>query len=400
MHDRLENEKDVDVNELTFEMTEKVRRYMKGLIEHGGSDLHIKANAQVRARINGDIVTVTKEKISKEESILLAKEMLRRRFAEFVEKKEIDFLYVYDEKIRFRGNMFFQMDGVSAVFRVIPVDILSIDQLELPEALHKLTDISRGLVLVTGVTGSGKSTTLAALIDEINRKHRKHIITIEDPIEFVHKDRKCLINQRSIGQDSLSFANALRSALREDPDIILVGEMRDLETIDTALHAAETGHLVFSTLHTLDAKETINRIISVFPAEDQNRVRNTLASVLEGVLSQRLVKTVDGRKTAAVEILFNTSYIQKLILEGRDMEIKDALDEGSQIYGTQSFDTALLKLYQKGKISMKEALRHASSPTDLKLRIEGMDANIGSGQSTEGVYIPEHDSDIFALKED
>ncbi len=391
---------DVDVNELTFEMTNRVRQYMKGLIEHEGSDLHIKANSQVRARINGDIVTVTKEKITKEESITLAKEMLRRRFAEFVEKKEIDFLYVYDEKIRFRGNMFFQMDGVSAVFRVIPVDILTIDQLELPEALHKLTDISRGLVLVTGVTGSGKSTTLAAIIDEVNRKHRKHIITIEDPIEFVHKDRKCLINQRSIGQDSLSFANALRSALREDPDIILVGEMRDVETIDTALHAAETGHLVFSTLHTLDAKETINRIISVFPAEDQNRVRNTLASVLEGVLSQRLVKTVDGKKTAAVEILFNTSFIQKLILEGRDMEIKEALDDGTQIYGTQSFDTALLKLYQKDKISMKEAIRHASSPSDLKLRIEGMDANIGAGQSGEGAYIPEHDSDIFALKED
>ncbi|WP_457592190.1 type IV pilus twitching motility protein PilT [Hydrogenimonas sp.] len=391
---------DVDVNELTFEMTKKVRQYMKGLIEHEGSDLHIKANSQVRARINGDIVTVTKEKITKEESLMLAKEMLRRRFSEFVEKKEIDFLYVYDEKIRFRGNMFFQMDGVSAVFRVIPVDILTIDELELPEALHKLTDISRGLVLVTGVTGSGKSTTLAALIDEINKKHRKHIITIEDPIEFVHKDRKCLINQRSIGQDSLSFANALRSALREDPDIILVGEMRDVETIDTALHAAETGHLVFSTLHTLDAKETINRIISVFPAEDQNRVRNTLASVLEGILSQRLVKTVDGKKTAAVEVLFNTSFIQKLILEGRDMEIKDALDDGTQIYGTQSFDTALLKLYQKDKISMREALRHASSPNDLKLRIEGMDANIGAGQSGEGAYVPEHDSDIFALKED
>jgi len=390
----------VDVNELTFEMTNRIRQYMKGLIEHEGSDLHIKANSQVRARINGDIVTVTKEKITKEESIMLAKEMLRRRFAEFVEKKEIDFLYVYDEKIRFRGNMFFQMDGVSAVFRVIPVEIMTIDQLELPEALHKLTDISRGLVLVTGVTGSGKSTTLAALIDEINRKHRKHIITIEDPIEFVHKDRKCLINQRSIGQDSLSFANALRSALREDPDIILVGEMRDVETIDTALHAAETGHLVFSTLHTLDAKETINRIISVFPAEDQNRVRNTLASVLEGVLSQRLVKTVDGKKTAAVEILFNTSYIQKLILEGRDMEIKDALDEGTQIYGTQSFDTALLKLYQKDKISMREALRHASSPSDLKLRIEGMNANIKAGEAGESAYIPEHDSDIFALKED
>jgi len=393
----------ININALTFEVTNRVRQYMKGLIEYGGSDLHIKANAQVRARINGEIVPVTKEKMSKEDALTLAKEMLRGRFKEFVEKKEIDFLYVYDEKIRFRGNMFFQMDGVSAVFRVIPVDIVTIDELELPSALHKFTDLSRGLVLVTGVTGSGKSTTLAALIDAINRKHRKHIITIEDPIEFVHKDRKCLINQRSIGQDSLSFANALRSALREDPDIILVGEMRDVETIDTALHAAETGHLVFSTLHTLDAKETINRIISIFPAEDQNRIRNTLASVLGGVISQRLVKTVDGKKTAAVEILFNTSYIQKLILEGRDLEIKEALDQGTQIYGTQSFDTALLKLYREGKITEDEALRNASSPNDLKLRIEGMQSEIDMGQSG-GSATPHSDTnyeaDIFGLKED
>ena len=377
----------------------KIRHYMKGLIEHGGSDLHIKANAQVRARINGDIVAVTKEKITHDESVLMAKEILRGRFDEFVKYKEIDFLYPYDENTHFRGNMFFQMDGVSAVFRVIPARIATIDELELPKAVHKLTDISRGLVLVTGVTGSGKSTTLAAIIDEINKKHKKHIITIEDPIEFVHQDKKCLINQRSIGQDTLSFSRALRAALREDPDIILVGEMRDTETIDTALHAAETGHLVLSTLHTLDAKETINRTISVFPPEDQNRVRHTLASVLQGVLSQRLVKTVDGGRTAAMEILFNTSYIQKLILEGRDLEIKEALDAGTEIHGTQSFDTALLKLYKKGKISYEEAMNNATSPNDLKLKIEGMDANIEPGQGG-GAYIPEHDSDIFGLKED
>ena len=393
-------DKEVDVGELTFEVTKRVRQYMKGLIEHGGSDLHIKANAQVRARINGDIVTVTKEKFSHEDSITMAKEILRSRFGEFVENKEIDFLYMFDDNTHFRGNMFFQMDGVSAVFRVIPAKIATIDELELPSAVHKLSDIPRGLVLVTGVTGSGKSTTLAAIIDEINKRHNKHIITIEDPIEFVHKDRKCLINQRSIGQDSLSFSRALRAALREDPDIILVGEMRDVETIDTALHAAETGHLVLSTLHTLDAKETINRTISVFPPEDQNRVRHTLASVLQGILSQRLVKTVDGGRTAAMEILFNTSYIQKLILEGRDMEIKEALDEGTQIHGTQSFDTALLKLYKKGKISFDEAMLNATSPNDLKLRIEGMESNVEVGQSKTGVYIPEGDADIFGLKED
>ncbi|NPA28856.1 MAG: PilT/PilU family type 4a pilus ATPase [Epsilonproteobacteria bacterium] len=395
---------EVNVNELTFEVTKKIRGYMKALIEHGGSDLHVKANSQVRARINGDIVVVTKEKMSREDSITMAKEILRSRFKELVENKEIDFLYQFDENTHFRGNMFFQMDGVSAVFRVIPARIKSIDELHLPQAIHKLTDLHRGLVLVTGVTGSGKSTTLAAIIDEINKKHKKHIITIEDPIEFVHKDQKCLINQRSIGQDTLSFTRALRAALREDPDIILVGEMRDVETIDTALHAAETGHLVLSTLHTLDAKETINRTISVFPPEEQNRVRHTLASVLQGILSQRLVKTVDGGRTAAIEILFNTSYVQKLIFEGRDMEIKDALDAGTQIHGTQSFDTALLNLYREGRITLEEALNNATSPNDLKLRIEGLDVRTETTGSVNAAAEPAHgfenDGDIFGLKED
>ena len=379
----------------------KLRKYMKALITHRGSDLHIKANSQVRARINGDIVVVSKERLTKEEALAMAKEILGERFKEFVQKKEIDFLYMFDKDTHFRGNMFFQMEGVSAVFRVISAKILSIDELKLPKSLYKLTKLSRGLVLVTGVTGSGKSTTLAALINEINMNYKKHIITIEDPIEFVHKDRLCLINQRSIGQDTLSFANALRSALREDPDIILVGEMRDAETIDTALHAAETGHLVFSTLHTLDAKETVNRIVSVFPSEEQNRIRMTLASVLEGVLSQRLIKTVDGKRAAALEILFKTSLIQQLILEGRDLEIKDALDEGSQIYGTQSFDTALLNLYKEGRISLEEALANASSPNDLKLRIEGLSGEVESDKEVD-VKTPnfENDDDIFALKED
>ena len=393
----------VNVDELDFRITKKIRKYMKALIEHGGSDLHVKANSQIRARINGEIVVVTQEKLSHDDSVLMAKEMLRSRFAELVENKEIDFLYPFDEHTHFRGNMFFQMDGVSAVFRVIPAKIKTIDELGLPKAVHKLTDLHRGLVLVTGVTGSGKSTTLAAIIDEINQKYRRHIITIEDPIEFVHEDKKCLINQRSVGQDTLNFTRALRAALREDPDIILVGEMRDVETIDTALHAAETGHLVLSTLHTLDAKETINRTISVFPPEDQNRVRHTLASVLQGILSQRLVRTVDGGRTAAMEILFNTSYIQKLILEGRDLEIKDALDAGTQIHGTQSFDTALLQLYKAGKITLSEALNNATSPNDLKLRIEGMESDITPKQMQSHDtfrHFDENDSDIYGLKED
>jgi len=207
---------------------------------------------------------------------------------------------------------------------------MSIDELKLPSVVHKFTKAERGLVLVTGVTGSGKSTTLAALINEINWSQRKHIITIEDPIEFIHKDRKCIVNQRSVGQDTLSFANALRASLREDPDIILVGEMRDLETMEIALHAADTGHLVFSTLHTLDAKETINRIISTFPTGEQNRIRLTFSAVMQGVISQRLIPTVDSKRVAALEVLLRTSHIQQLILESRDDEIVDAISGRSK----------------------------------------------------------------------
>jgi twitching motility protein PilT len=247
-------------------------------------------------------------------------------------------------------------------------------------------------VLVTGVTGSGKSTTLAAMINEVNETKKKHIITIEDPIEFVHKDKEALLSQRSIGQDSLSFSNALKASLREDPDIILVGEMRDLETIEIALHAANTGHLVFSTLHTLDAKETINRIIGMFPKEEQNRIRTTLASVLEGVVCQRLIKTLDGKRAAAIEILKRTARIEELILQNRDFEILDTIEEGKEIYGSQSFDQALLDLYYEGRISRDAVLENATNPSDMKLKLQG----IG-----KGVKVSEEvtqDNDVFELK--
>ncbi len=390
------------VDALTFEILKKVRAYLKRLIDVGGSDLHVKANSVIRARVNGDIVPLSGEIFSKEDALTFAKELLRHRFAEFVEKKELDLTYPFDENTRFRVNVFFQMDGVSAVFRVIPVKILSIEELQLPDIVHKFTLAERGLVLVTGVTGSGKSTTLAALINEINWKRRRHIITIEDPVEFVHKDRKCIVNQRSIGQDSLSFGNALRASLREDPDIILVGEMRDMETVEIALHAADTGHLVFSTLHTLDAKETINRIIAIFPTEEQNRIRLTLSSVLEGVISQRLIPTVDDKRTAALEVLVATSRIEQLILENRDNEIKDAIEEGKEIYGSQSFDQAILDLYRKGKISKEKAFENATSPSDLKLKMDGV---VGSSDSQEkaGEYGQDREyreEDIFELKQD
>ncbi len=392
----------VDVESLTFETLKKIRAYMKRLIDVGGSDLHIKANSVIRARVNGEIVPLSGEIFSKEDALTFAKELLRYRFTEFVEKKELDLTYPYDENTRFRVNIFFQMDGVSAVFRVIPVKILSIEDLKLPDIVHKFTMAERGLVLVTGVTGSGKSTTLAALINEINWKRRRHIITVEDPIEFVHKDRKCIVNQRSIGQDSLSFGNALRASLREDPDIILVGEMRDMETIEIALHAADTGHLVFSTLHTLDAKETINRIIGTFPTEEQNRIRLTLSSVLEGVISQRLIPTVDDKRTAALEVLVKTSRIEQLILENRDIEIRDAIEEGKEIYGSQSFDQAILDLYNEGRISQEKAFEYATSPSDLKLKMEGLGVSSNEEYDSEAEKEDKvfADEDIFELKHD
>lgn len=379
-------------------MEERLIAYLKSLKANGGSDLHLKAGAMIRFRVNGILKLVGDERITAEEMILLAKEIMTpERFAALEKDKTLDFTYILDENTRFRVNFFHQMDGYSAVLRLIPVDIPSIDDLKLPEVIKDFTDYPRGLVLVTGVTGSGKSTTIAAMLDRINKRDKKHIITIEDPIEFVHKDKGCLVNQRSLGQDTNSFSDALRGALREDPDIILVGEMRDLETIDIAIHAANTGHLVFSTLHTLDAKETIDRIIGMFPSGEQNRIRSSLASVLEGVISQRLVPTIDGGRTAAIEILKKTARIEQLILEERDYEILDALFEGKDIYGTQTFDQALIDLYEEGRITEKTVMGNATNPSDMKLKLQG----IGRGAvKIDKEVSAEMDNDIFDFKEE
>ena len=389
----------VNVDELDFDVLKKIRGYLRRMVDAGGSDLHIKANGVVRARSNGDIIPLSGEMLSKEDALTFAKELLCTRFHALVEKKELDLVYPFDEMTRFRINIFFQMEGISAVFRLIPVKILTIDELSLPDVVHSFAEMERGLVLVTGVTGSGKSTTLAAIINEINWNKRKHIITIEDPIEFVHKDRKCIVNQRSVGQDTVSFGSALRAALREDPDIILVGEMRDMETIEIALHAADTGHLVFSTLHTLDAKETINRIVSVFPSVEQNRVRMTLAAVIKGVISQRLIQTVDGKRAAALEILVRTARIEQLIAENRDFEIPDTIAEGKELYKSQTFDHAILDLYLAGRISREDALANATSASDLKLKMEGLGETIDKNQIGNENEIREFDeSELIGLK--
>ncbi|MCK9472646.1 PilT/PilU family type 4a pilus ATPase [Sulfurimonas sp.] len=395
------NKNEVDITQLTFEQTKKIRAYLKKLIENGGSDLHVKSNGVIRARINGAIIPFSGSIFSYEDAMTLSKEILRSRFSELVENKEVDLVYQFDERNRFRVNIFFQTDGPSFVFRAIPMNIPTIDEMNYPEMVRAFAKESRGLILVTGTTGSGKSTTLAAMIHEINITQKKHIITIEDPIEFVHKDRGCIINQRSVGQDTLSFDRALRAALREDPDIILVGEMRDRETIELALHAADTGHLVFSTLHTVDAKETINRIIAIFPNEEQNRVRLSLAGVLKGVISQRLIPTKENKRVAAMEILVKTPTIEKLILENRDYEIKEAIEKGREHYKSQSFDQHILDIYNAGIITKDRAKDYATSASDLELKMSGLN----SGKAADTLKKPEKngndivlDDDIFDLK--
>ena len=378
-------------------MEKKLQFYLKNLIHNGGSDLHLKSGAIIRLRVNGDLLKLGDKMITHEELDGIAQAILtEKQYNELVTNKELDCTYVLDEENRFRVNFFYQLNGLSSVMRIIPVKILTLEELNLPPIIAELADMHRGLILVTGVTGSGKSTTLAAMLDRINRTKKKHIITVEDPIEFVHQDRESLVSQRGIGQDSHSFSNALKGALREDPDIILVGEMRDLETIEIALHAANTGHLVFSTLHTLDAKETINRVIGMFPKEEQNRIRITLASVLGGVVSQRLVKTVDGKRAAAIEVMKQTPRIAELISQNRDYEILDTIEEGKEIYGSQSFDQALLALYNEKRIDEETVLEHATNPSDMKLKLQGIGTVVSEDEKEESEKV----KDIFDLKSD
>lgn len=369
----------VDVNTLDYKQRDKIDKYLEFLIKNGGSDLHIKSNSQIRGRINGELVKFSKNIFTKEDGIQLAKELLRTRFSELIEKKSVDFTYKLNDDYRFRVNIFFQIDGVSAVFRVIPVRIPTIEELNLPDTIKKIADETmRGVILITGPTGSGKTTTIASMINRINHNRNSHVVTIEDPVEFVYKDDKCIINQRAIGEDCNSFADSLRAALREDPDIIFVGEMRDLETIETALHAAETGHLVFSTLHTIDAKETIGRVVGMFEPSEQERIKMTLASTLEAVISQRLAKTTDDKRAAVVEILRKNTRIKDMILDGRDGEIPDAIADGRHTYGMQTFDQHLLDLYVAGRITHAEALDKASKRNDLDLMIKN--ANLARKQ--------------------
>lgn len=382
----------VDVSKLDFKLRDELNGYLEELISSHGSDLHVKANSIIRKRVNGELYPVENARfISTAEGLTLAKELLRGRFDELISKKSVDFTYKLNENFRFRSNIFFQMDGVSAVFRVIPTKIPPLESLGLPESVKNLCDhVHRGMILVTGPTGSGKSTTLASMIDYINNCRKSHIITIEDPIEFIHEDRGCVINQRSVGQDTPDFASALRAALREDPDIILVGEIRDLETLTIALMAAETGHLVLATLHTKDAQETINRILGMFKGPELEHAKMSCADVIQGVISQRLCRRKDGGRAAAVEIMLQSPRIKQLILKSRQDEIGQAIVESGESSGMQTFDRDLLRLFNEGVITKENALMASSKPNDLAILIQQAHAKM------TGV---ENERDVISLKD-
>ena len=345
-------------------------------VSKGASDLHIKVGTYPIMRVNGELAPLDQQnRISQEDAVsMLSTIMNDAQKKRYIEKKEVDLSYGIAGLGRFRVNVFQQRGTIGLVFRVIPMKILTIEELGLPKILEKLAIEPRGLILVTGTTGSGKSTTLAAMIEHMNTYKTMHIMTIEDPIEFLYRDKKSLINQREIGNDADSFANALRSALRQDPDVILVGEMRDFETIQTALTAAETGHLVLSTLHTIDASETINRIITIFPPYQQKQIRMQLASVVRGVVSQRLVPRADGSgRVAAVEVMISTATIRECIVDqDKTRKIHDVIAAGASQYGMQTFDQSLYKLYTQNLITYEEALLRCNNPDDFALKVKGI----------------------------
>jgi len=352
-----------------------VNDLLKIAVESGASDLHLKVGSFPMMRVRGGLSTAADKRLDHEDVVAMsAAIMSTAQRQKFKETQEVDLAYSVPGLGRFRVNIFQQRGTVGLVLRVIPMTIRTVEELGLPRVLKQIAVEERGLVLVTGTTGSGKSTTLAALIDHINKERAAHVMTVEDPIEFLHRDQKSMINQREVAVDTRSFAQALRSALRQDPDVILVGEMRDFETIETGLTAAETGHLVFSTLHTLDATETINRIISVFPPHQQKQIRLQLASVLKAVVSQRLMPRADGRGRApAVEVMISTPFIRDCIVDkDKTHMIHSAIAAGTSQYGMQTFDQSIFGLYEQGLVTLDEALRWASNVDEFKLRVQGI----------------------------
>jgi len=356
-------------------MAMTMKELMLGALEKNASDIHIKVDNPPIYRIDGDLVRLPGDPLTEEDVTGLLQSISDPTdMAKFQKVMELDSSFMLEGVARFRVNACKEDGTTRIVLRLIPLIIKKIEELGLPPVLTKVCSLQTGLVLVTGPTGSGKSTSLAAMIDQINETRPVHVVTVEDPLEFVHADKKAIITQREVGHDTLSFANALRGALRQDPDVILIGEMRDAETVRTALASAETGHLVFSTLHTVDAVETLNRVIDFFEPHQQTQIRKQLASVLRAVISQRILplKTGAGRCVAA-EILIGTRAVRDFIEQGKSIkDIVRLIEEGQDQWGMQTFDQALFELYRAQKISVETALQYATSAKDLKLRIQGM----------------------------
>ncbi|HEV2769004.1 MAG TPA: type IV pilus twitching motility protein PilT [Solirubrobacteraceae bacterium] len=350
-----------------FDITHALRR----LVEVGGSDLHLKVGAPALARVDGLLAPLEADtpKLTPQDTEDAVHALLHdeAKLAELRSEHEVDFAHSMPGVARFRVNAFRQRGSLSLVCRVIPVTIRTIDELALPPVVRTLAEEERGIVLLTGTTGSGKSTTLAAMIDHMNETAARHVVTIEDPIEFLHSDKRSVINQREVGEDTTSFKRALRRVLRQDPDVILVGEMRDEETVHTALSAAETGHLVLSTVHTVDAPETVNRIIDFFPPHMHGQVRAMLAGTLKGVISQRLVRGADGGRVATCEILRMTGRVRDMIMDpDKTGQLTEVVADGAY-YGMQTFDQALFHHVKAGRVTAEEALKAATSPHDFKL---------------------------------
>ena len=343
---------------------------LRHLVQVGGSDLHLKVPSPPLTRLDGELVPIPGvAHLTPQDTEHAVFQMLddKDKLQEFSAEREVDFAYSIEGTGRFRVNAFHQRGAISLVCRAIPFSIRTIDELNLPSVIRDLAEEERGIILVTGTTGSGKSTTLAAMIDHMNETQSRHIVTIEDPIEFLHRDKRSIINQREVGQDTHSFKRALRRVLRQDPDCILIGEMRDEETVHTALSAAETGHLVLSTVHTVDAPETINRVIDFFPPHMHQQVRAMMAGTLKGVISQRLVRSTDGGRVATCEILRMTGRVKDMIMDPEQTgRLQEVIADGAY-YGMQTFDQALFDHVKAGRVTVDEASRAATSPHDFKL---------------------------------
>ena len=357
----------------------KIDDFLKIAIESDASDLHLKPGNHPILRINGVLRPLTSfPRLNAEHTKLLAEQIMTGSQKSLLEEDlDLDLAYSFAGFGRFRGNIFHQRGSLGIALRIIPLEPMSIKELRLPEVLEMISLEQRGLVLCTGTTGSGKTTTLASMVDFINTQRTENIITIEDPIEYLHRDKKSTVCQREVGVDVKNFSRGLRAGLREDPDVILVGEMRDKDTIETAIVAAETGHLVMSTLHTLDAVETINRIVSVFPPHSQKQVRFQLSSILKAVISMRLIPEKGGKgRVPAVEIMINTPYIQECIIKKEKTAlIRDAIEAGVSQYGMQTFDQSIYYLYKNDLISFEQGLRYSSNPNDFKLRVAGIQSS-------------------------